>query len=173
MRTQLPLPKKGHSSPHFSAHVYCDKTARWIKMSLGTEVGLGTGDIVLGGDPAPLPPQKKGTAHVYCGQEWCTWQEIDGSSDRSFIVSSKLYTVYDTPNCGQTAGWINMPLGTEVYLGPGHIVFDGDSASLKRAVPLLGGAGSASNKGHSPHFLAHVYGGQINIYYLLTYLLAY
>jgi len=30
----------------------------WIKMALGMEVGLGTGDIVLGGDPAPLP--KKG-----------------------------------------------------------------------------------------------------------------
>jgi len=24
-------------------------------------------------------------------QEWCTWQQTDGSSDRSFIVSSKLY----------------------------------------------------------------------------------
>jgi len=28
--------------------------------------------------------------------------------------------------CGQTAGWINMPLGMEVGLVPGHIVFDGD-----------------------------------------------
>ena len=30
--------------------------------------------------------------------------------------------------CGQTAGWMTMPLGTEVDLGPGHIVLDGDSA---------------------------------------------
>jgi len=30
--------------------------------------------------------------------------------------------------CGQTAGWIMMPLGTEVDLGPGHILFDGDPA---------------------------------------------
>jgi len=30
--------------------------------------------------------------------------------------------------CGQTAGWMKMPLGTEVDLGPGHIVLDGDSA---------------------------------------------
>jgi len=42
----------------------------WIKMPLGTEVGLGQGDFVLDGDPAP---QKGGTApqflaHVYCGQ---------------------------------------------------------------------------------------------------------
>jgi len=28
--------------------------------------------------------------------------------------------------CGQTAGWIKMPLGMEVGLGPGHIVLDED-----------------------------------------------
>jgi len=33
--------------------------AAWIKMSLGMEVGLGLGDFVLDGDPAPLP--KRGT----------------------------------------------------------------------------------------------------------------
>jgi len=44
--------------------------ASWIKMPLGMELGLGPGDFVLDGDPAPLP--KKGTkppkfsAHVYC-----------------------------------------------------------------------------------------------------------
>jgi len=30
--------------------------------------------------------------------------------------------------CGQTLGWIKMPLGTEVGLSPGHIVLDGDPA---------------------------------------------
>jgi len=30
--------------------------------------------------------------------------------------------------CGQTVGWINMSLGTEVGLGPGDIVLDGDTA---------------------------------------------
>jgi len=35
--------------------------------------------------------------------------------------------------CGQTAGWIRVPLGMEVGLGPGHIVLDGDPAPpLKR-----------------------------------------
>jgi len=29
-------------------------------MSLGREVGLGLGDIVLNGDPAPPPPEKRG-----------------------------------------------------------------------------------------------------------------
>jgi len=37
----------------FSAHVYCGPTATWNKTPLGTEVGLGPGDIVLDGDPAP------------------------------------------------------------------------------------------------------------------------
>jgi len=30
--------------------------------------------------------------------------------------------------CGQTVGWIKMPLATEVDLGPGHIVLDRDPA---------------------------------------------
>jgi len=30
--------------------------------------------------------------------------------------------------CGQTVGWIRIPLGTEVGLGPGAIVLDGDPA---------------------------------------------
>jgi len=41
--------------PQFSAHFYCDQTARCIKMPLGMEVGLGPDDIVLDGDPAPPP----------------------------------------------------------------------------------------------------------------------
>jgi len=31
--------------------------------------------------------------------------------------------------CGQTVGWIKMPLGTEVGLGPGDIVLDVIKAS--------------------------------------------
>jgi len=60
---------KGHS-PQFSAHVYCGQTAGWMKTSLGTEVDLGSGHIVLDGIPAL---RRRGTAaplfsaHVYCG----------------------------------------------------------------------------------------------------------
>ena len=57
MGSQLPPPLKGHS-PQFSAHVCCGKTTGWIKMPLGTQVGLGPVHIVLDGDPAP--PSKKG-----------------------------------------------------------------------------------------------------------------
>jgi len=37
--------------------------------------------------------------------------------------------------CGQRAGWIKMPHGREVGLGPGDIVLDGDSATQKRIQP--------------------------------------
>ena len=58
----LPLPKgrwrPGAESPNFSAHGYCCRTAGWIKMVRGMEVGLGLVHIVLDGDRAPHP--KKG-----------------------------------------------------------------------------------------------------------------
>ena len=34
--------------------------------------------------------------------------------------------------CGPVAGWINMPLGTEVNLGPGDVVLDVVAATPKR-----------------------------------------
>jgi len=75
-------------------------------MPHGAEVGLGVGDIVLDGDPAPRPI----TRH---------------SSQFSANV-----------RCGQTAGWTKMPLGTEVGLDPGDFVFGGDPADpRKKAYP--------------------------------------
>ena len=73
-------------------------------MPLGTEVGLGPGDIVLDVDPAPprkgaQQPLPQFSAHVYCGQ---------------------------------TARLIRIPLGTEVGLGPGDIVLDGDPAPPRK-----------------------------------------
>jgi len=54
--------------------------AAQIKMLVGMELGLGTGDFVLDGDPVP-PPQKGGgrpifSAHVYCGQT-ARWIKIE------------------------------------------------------------------------------------------------
>ena len=34
--------------------------------------------------------------------------------------------------CGQTAGWMKTPLGTEIDLGPGRIVLDGGPSSRER-----------------------------------------
>ena len=48
-------PQKGGRAPKFLANVYCGKTAGWIKMALGMEVGLSPGDFVLDGDPTPSP----------------------------------------------------------------------------------------------------------------------
>ena len=42
--------------------------------------------------------------------------------------------------CGQMAAWIKMPLGAEAGLDPGHIVLDGDPASLLKKG---GGTGTA------------------------------
>jgi len=83
---QFHLPKKGHSSPHFSAHVYRGQTAEWIKMPFGMEVGLGAGHIVLDGGPSCS--LKRGTAPPH--------------------FSSNVY-------CGPTAGWIKMPLSVRRY----------------------------------------------------------
>jgi len=44
--------------------VYCGQTVGWIRMQLGTEVGLGRGHIVLDGDPA-LPTERATAAPTF------------------------------------------------------------------------------------------------------------
>jgi len=39
--------------------------------------------------------------------------------------------------CGQTAGWMKMPLGMEADLSPGHIVLDGDPAPSQKGAQQL------------------------------------
>jgi len=82
------------------------------------EVGLDPYHIVLDGDTAPLPQKR----------------------DRAPQFLAHVY-------CGQTAGWIKMPLGTEVDRSSGHIVLDG--------FPAIGERGTAV-----PLFSAHAYCGQ-------------
>ena len=45
-----PSPTKG-AAPNFLP--ICCQASEWVKMPLGTEVGLGHSDVVLDGDPAP------------------------------------------------------------------------------------------------------------------------
>ena len=73
----------------------CDVGVLWPNgwMNLGVHVCLGPGHIVLNGDPVPLPQR--------------------GQSPRQFSAHIC---------CGQMAGWIKMPLGMEVGLGPGDCV---------------------------------------------------
>jgi len=102
-----PLPQKGRSPTQFSAHVYCGQTAAWIKIPLGTEVGLGLRDSVRCADPGT--PRKKWHIHP-----------------TPFLAHV---------SCGQMDGWMKTPLGTEVDLGPSHIVglLDGVPAPAKGA----------------------------------------
>jgi len=79
---------------------YDGQTVGWIKLPLGTKVGLNQVDFVLDGDPASLPtkgaePPLQFSAHFHCGQ---------------------------------TAGCIKMPLGMEVGLSPGDFGLDGHPA---------------------------------------------
>jgi len=75
-----------------------------MKMPLGLEVGLSPGNFVFDGDPAT--PRKKGTP-----------------TPTQFLAH-----VY----CGQTAGWMKTPLGTEADLGPGHnVVLDGVPSAIR------------------------------------------
>jgi len=71
-------------------------------MALGTEVGLGPGHIMLDGDTAPLPKREQRPKFL-----------------------AYFY-------CGQTAGWIKMPLGTEVGVGHSNVALGGVAALPKR-----------------------------------------
>jgi len=78
MGAQLPSSKWGQS-PQFSAHICCGEIARWIKMPLGMELGLGPGNFVLDRDPAP-PPQKGAESPKFlAGSLWpYGWMDQDG-----------------------------------------------------------------------------------------------
>jgi len=139
----------GHS-PQFSVNVRCDQTAGWTKMPLGTEVNVGPGDFVFDGDPAI--PRKKGNTHPHPIFGPCLlwpngWMDQDaswyggkrlprrrcvrwGCSSPPWKGHSPSFSVH--VYCGQTAGWMKMPFGTEVDLGPGHIVLDGVPALRER-----------------------------------------
>jgi len=97
----------------------CNVGALWPNGSMDQdetwlEVSLGPGHIVLDGDP--VRPRK----------------------GHSSPLPQFLAHVY----CGQTVGWIKMPLGTEIDLGLGHIVLDGNPAPPERGTvacpPLFG-----------------------------------
>jgi len=137
METQLRR-QKGEPLFHFSAHVYCGQTARYITIPLGTEVGLGPGDIVLDGDPAT--PESGTAAPIFgpcllCPNGWtdqdATWYGDKPRPKPHYVIwgpsyppkrSTSLFSAHVC--CGQTDGSIKMPLGTEIGLDPGHIVSD-------------------------------------------------
>jgi len=106
MENQSPLPNKGRSPPIFGPCLLWPNG--WMYQDA----------TWYGGRPRPTrhcvgcgpsSPRKKGTP-----------------TPTQFLTH-----VY----CGQMAGWMKRPLGTEVDLGSGHIVLDGVPAPAKGAQP--------------------------------------
>jgi len=58
-----PVPQRG-TDPQFSAHC-CGQMAAWIKMSLGMELGLEPGDVVLDGDHVAPSPKGGRTSQIF------------------------------------------------------------------------------------------------------------
>jgi len=58
--------------------VYCGQTVGWIKIELGTVVGLGPGHIVLHRDPASPPPKKRGHSPPIFGLLSAVAKRLDG-----------------------------------------------------------------------------------------------
>ena len=118
------FPLKGYS-PNFRPMSVVAKRLDGLRCYrlLGMDVDLGPGDFVFDGEPDPATPEKRDTHPT------------------EFLAH-----IY----CGQTAGWIKKPLGTEVglNLGPRDVVLDG----LGRSSPPKRGTG--------PQFSVHVYCGQ-------------
>ena len=98
METQLALPKKGAEPPPIFGPCLLWPNG-WMDQDATWYGGRPRGKphCAIGGDPVCLPEK--------------------GHSSPQFLPH-----IY----CGQTAGWIKMACGTEVGLGPGNIVPDGD-----------------------------------------------
>jgi len=118
--------------------VYCGQTVGWVKMKLGTDVGLGSRHRR---EPMQLhTPEKRGTAPIFSPcplwpKGWmdkdATWYESrprprshcvrlepSPSSHKKRSKAPNFWPMY----CGQTAELIKMPVSTEGGLGLGHIL---------------------------------------------------
>jgi len=121
-------------------------------MPLGMEVCLSPGHIVLGGGTQlPIPPERAQPSifgpyllwpHGWMDQDvtWYRGRPRPRPHCARWGPSSPQKRGTAPQICGpcllcQTAGWIKMPLGTKVGLGPGCIVLHGDPASPKGAQP--------------------------------------
>ena len=140
-------PKRGTGPPTFGLCLFWPNGLHWIQMPLGMVLGLGPGDYVL--DWRPSSPPKKGYSPPIFGQclLWTNgWMDQDatwyrdrpqprrhcvrwGPSSSPQKGHSPL-PIFGHVYCDQTAGCIRIPLGTEVGLGTGDIVLDGDPVPL-------------------------------------------
>jgi len=144
--------KRGRAPPQFLAHVYCGQTAEWMRWHWAWRWALVQATLCKMATQLPLQksgaeaPRNFGTSLVWPNglmHQNALGMEV-GLSPRNFVLdgdqppspkrgfSANVY-------CGQTAGWIKMPLGADVGLGPTDIVLHGDPAppSQKRAQPPI------------------------------------
>jgi len=126
------LSKKGGVAPYPIFGPFL--VARCIKMPLGMEVGLSPGDFVLDGDPAPFPKGERSPpifgpcilgGRPRPRQRCVRWGRSSPLKGAHLQFSVHVY-------CGQMTGWMKAPLCTEVDLGPGHILLDGDPAPRRK-----------------------------------------
>ena len=106
--------------------VYCGQTVGWIKMKLGTEVGLSPRTHCVRWGPSSRPQKGNTAAPTVTSLLSCALEAY-------LLTFRPMY-------CSLTAEWIKIPLGMEVRLGPGHTVLDGDPAPLPEmgtAAPLF------------------------------------
>jgi len=121
----------GGRSPQFSAHVCFGQTAGCIKMPLGMEVGVTSGDFVLDGDRAPYPKGAE-PCHVFgprilwpnvCMDQDATWYGDRPRPTQHFVRCGPSYPQkkrHTHPHpilahvyCGQMAAWMKTLLGAE------------------------------------------------------------
>jgi len=110
-------------------------------MAHGMKVGFGAGHIVLDGDPAGYMDQDatwygvwpRPTAHCV---GLCPGHIVLDGHPSSPPPKGHSPQFSADVCCGQTVGWIKMPLGREVGLGHGHISLDGDPAPLPNFRPM-------------------------------------
>jgi len=122
MGTQC-LSQKGQSSTKFSAHV---QTAAWIKMPLGTEVGLGLRDIVFDVDPATRRKRAEPPRQIFgpCLLWPNGWMDENaawyGSRPRSRSHCTRRRAILRTPPVTRKRSTAAPPLSAHVYCGHGH-----------------------------------------------------
>ena len=122
MGTQLPSPKNGQSPPIFDPCLLYPNG--WMDQDA----------TWYGGRPGPRP---------HCDR----WGFSSSPCKKRGHSPPPHFSAHVC--CVQMVGWIKMPLGANVGLGPGHIVLHGHPAEPH-----------SHKRGHSPPFLAHVCFGQ-------------
>ena len=86
-----PSPKEGGAP-----NICCGQMVGWIKMPLGMEEGLGPGDFVLHGDPAPLPKKGRSPLPIFgpCPLWPNSWMDRNDTRHRGGSWS-RLYIMLD------------------------------------------------------------------------------